>query len=108
VIVPSPRFVRRLLWPLACLPVVALVACSSPPVLRTETYRCPGGQQFSLATGAREGPRLEWNDMSFALHAEPGREGVYTCEVLSVWRDGRRASLDLQGQPALRDCVRVP
>jgi hypothetical protein len=46
--------------------------------------------------------------MSFPVYAEAGRDGVYACEVLTVWRDGRTAWLDLQGRPELRDCVRVP
>jgi hypothetical protein len=88
--------------------VLALAACSSVAPPRTESYRCAGGKEFSLVLDARAGARLQLGGMSFPVSAEAGREGVYACEVLTVWRDGRTAWMDMQGQPALRDCTRIP
>ncbi|MEJ8837914.1 hypothetical protein [Ramlibacter sp. AN1133] len=98
------RAAARAAWLLA----LALAGCSVVPASRTETYRCAGGREFALVLDARQGPRLQLAGMSFPVHAEAGREGVYACEVLTVGRDGRTAWLDMQGRPELRDCVRVP
>jgi hypothetical protein len=99
---------RPLAWLGAGLLAAWLAGCATPPARQTESYRCAGGRQFALVLDARAGPRLELADMSFRVFPEDGRPGVYACEVLTVWRDGRRAWLDLQGEPELRDCVRVP
>jgi hypothetical protein len=45
--------------------------------------------------------------MEFPVSAQAGMPGVYACEVLTLWRDGRSAWLDVQGQPGLRECSRV-
>jgi hypothetical protein len=84
-----------------------LAACGSVPASRTETYRCSGGRTFSLALEAPGGPRLAWDGMEFPVSAQAGMPGVYACEVLTLWRDGRSAWLDVQGQPGLRECSRV-
>jgi hypothetical protein len=99
---------RRLARHAAWLAAVLLAGSALQPANRTESYRCAGGRQFALVLDARAGPRLDLSGMSFPVAAEAGREGVYACEVLTVWRDGRTAWLDVQGQPELRDCVRVP
>jgi len=100
-------------WPRLALPAAGLLAlllagCSTVPASRTETYRCAGGKSFALVLDERLGSRVELGGMRFPVEAQAGREGVYACDVLTVWRDGRSGRVDLQGQPALRECVRVP
>jgi len=98
------RLARHAAWPLAAL----LAGCAAVPASRTESYRCGGGREFALVVDARAGARLELAGMHFRVWPEDGREGVYACEMLTVWRDGRTAWLEMQGEPPSRDCVRVP
>ena len=99
---------RRLALAAAGLLALVLAGCGSVPATRTETYRCAAGKEFALVLDARAGSRVELAGMSFPVQAEAGREVIYACDVLTIWRDGRSGWIDMQGQPALRDCVRVP
>lgn len=86
------------------LPACAPLAPAPQTVLR---YQCEGGQQFLLSIAATgDGATIELARMRFSLRSEaasgPGQR--YSCDVLSVWRDGERAKVDMQDAPHLADC----
>lgn len=90
--------------------IVAVAGCASVMPVETETYRCAGGQEFTVAFTSSDSARLDLGGMNFALQLEPvgGKGSTYGCSVLKLWRDGTaaRLSVDGTGEPAI--CHRVP
>jgi hypothetical protein len=80
-----------------------------PEVLR---YRCEDARSFTLTIAAsRQSAEVEFDGMRFALRAAPAA-GVpgehFACDVMTVWREGDRGRIDMDGDTPFRNCSREP
>jgi membrane-bound inhibitor of C-type lysozyme len=91
----------RIGW-LCCVSVLSLVGCAPLPV---QKYACANGADFTLRQSA-VGTEIEVAGMRFGLQAEnPDGSGErLTCSMLTVWRDGGTARVEMEGRPYLDNC----
>jgi membrane-bound inhibitor of C-type lysozyme len=87
---------------------IGLAGCASQNPARTETYRCYDGRGFSVSYTER-GAGIEIAGMRFVLQPEQasGDGETYGCSELTLWRDGKTASVTLDGTKAWEGCRRL-
>lgn len=88
--------------------VVVAAGCATPPAPpQPVRYRCDDGRQFAVTyqPGGRFA-HIEIARMRFELEAEPADEGGerYGCGVLTLWRKGPGARVELQGEAMYSSC----
>lgn len=93
---------------LAALSACAPLGVSPAPTLH---YQCDGGSEFSLSIAASgEAATIEISRMQFGLRAEaaagPGQR--YGCDVITLWRDGDQARVEMDGSPQFANCRLKP
>jgi len=80
-----------------------------PAAPQPVSYFCEGGKRFSVIYApARDAATIDIAGSRFGLQAEP-TDGVgerYGCGVLTLWRDGDGARLDMQGVDMFENCRR--
>lgn len=91
----------------------ALAGCAplGVPPAPTFHYRCNDDREFSLvippsgdaATIVISGMRF---DLLREASTEPGER--YACSMLTLWRDGSRARVELEGSPQFTNCRPKP
>lgn len=104
----SIRLFRRH-WIPGLLALAGLAGCSqigllTAPIFR---YQCAGGSEFRLrVAGSGESANVEFSGMQFSLRAEtstePGQR--FGSDVLTLWRDGDRARIEMDGAQQFADC----
>lgn len=71
------------------------------------TYGCDEGREFSVSVApAGDTATIVINHMRFGLRAEPatGSEEKFGCDVLTFWREGETARVDMEGSPQFSNC----
>jgi len=97
----------------ALLVVLAIssAGCTSlaPTPPQAVNYRCDGGRIFSV-TEASSGDAaiIDISGMRFALQGEPtgGPGQRYSCGILTLWRDGATARVEMEGSGLYDNCRR--
>ena len=89
--------------------VASLSGCAglSSDRLETASYSCDGGRAFSVSYHpGGQTAMIEIDRMRFGLNVEapdgPGQR--YGCSVLTLWRDGDKARVEMEGVPAYTNC----
>lgn len=96
-----------------CIILLAALSGCAPlavPPAPTSHYQCDGGSEFSLSIApSGEWASIEISRMQFSLQAEPSAEPGqrYACGVLTLWRDGDRARVEMDGAPQFTGCREV-
>lgn len=78
-----------------------------PAAPQPVSYFCEGGKRFSVIYApARDAAMIDIAGSRFALHAEPtvGAGERFGCDVLTLWRDGNGARVDMQGISMFENC----
>lgn len=91
----------------------SLSGCAGLSSDRPETanYRCDEGREFSVTYHpGGQTAMIEIDRMHFGLNAETadGQEQRYACSVLTLWRDGDRARVEMEDVPAYANCRAAP
>ena len=88
--------------------VTVLVGCAvqpqSAPVLG---YQCDDGREFSVRISpSTETAEIEIARMRFGLLADPasGPGEKFSCSMLTLWRQGDMARVDMDGAPQFSHC----
>lgn len=88
--------------------VASIAGCAvqpqSAPVLG---YRCDDGREFSLRISpSTETAEIEIARMRFGLLADPaaGPGEKFSCSVLTLWRQGDMARVEMDGAPQFSNC----
>lgn len=73
---------------------------------QTAQYACDSGKRFSVTYHpSGDTALIEINQMRFPVRREVSASGAkYSCDVLTLWTRGREATLDMEGEPAYRNC----
>jgi membrane-bound inhibitor of C-type lysozyme len=99
-------------WSLTLVGVLALAGCASllSPA-ETARYRCEGDREFILRINdGRQSAVIEFDRMKFSLRPAPtaGVPGEhFACDVMTVWREGQGARVEMEGSNPFRNCVRM-
>lgn len=99
-------------WILPLAGVLVLSGCASLlSPSETARYRCEGDREFTLRIAeGRESAIIEFDRMKFSLRPAPtaGVPGEhFACDVMTVWREGQGARVEMEGSNPFRNCVRV-
>jgi membrane-bound inhibitor of C-type lysozyme len=97
---------RSALLPFAVV-VIAGCAATPPSPPQPVRYRCDEGRQFAVTyLPGGKFAHIEIARMRFELEAEPadGSGERYGCGVLTLWRDGQGARVELQGEGMYANC----
>lgn len=91
------------------LATAALSGCSlmKPAPATPVAYTCDAGRGFSVSyDAARDAATIEIAQSRFALQAEPSESPGerYGCDVLTLWRTGTTARVELQGVGIYENC----
>lgn len=99
------------------LPIVAallaLAGCAAQPPAPPEVarYRCDDGRSFSLTIEPlRQSAQIEFSGMTFALRPAPSASVPgehFSCDVLTVWREGAATRVEMDGETPFRNCIRA-
>ena len=96
---------------------MGIAGCATVPEAPPQKvrYNCDDGRSFSLSVAASgRAAWIEIKGMKFDLEqaSKAGQSGErFTCDMLTVTREGpqgENASVEMDGQPAFRNCVRIP
>jgi membrane-bound inhibitor of C-type lysozyme len=85
----------------------ALTGCAAlERVPQPVSYACDAGKRFSVTYHpSGDTALIEINQMRFALRRETSASGVrYSCDVLTLWTQGREAMLEMEGARAYSNC----
>ncbi len=91
--------------------VMALSGCAAIAPLQPVHYRCDDGREFSVIyRPAGRSARIDIAGMRFELEPEQTKEGGdrYGCGVLTLWRDGQGARVEMEGQGLYANCLPRP
>ena len=93
--------------------LAALSGCAplAVPPAPTLHFQCDAGREFSVVVSpSGESASIEISRMQFRLQAEPSAEPGqrYACGVLTLWRDGDQARVEMEGSPQFRNCRLKP
>lgn len=97
----------RIALPLALIAVLGACAGlpSAPP--STTAYVCDDGREFSVAVASSGSAAIiDIGRMRFSLVAEAATDGAeqFGCGVLTLWRKGDQAKLDMEGTQQIGEC----
>ena len=73
----------------------------------TQVYGCEDGREFSLSIASSgETADIEIARMHFGLVADAaaGLDEKFSCSMLTLWRQGEVARVDMDGAPQFRNC----
>ena len=91
------------------LVLTGLAGCSQIGLLTAPilSYQCAGGSEFKLRiAGSGASANVEFSGMQFSLRTEtstePGQR--FDSDVLTLWRDGDRARIEMDGAQQFADC----
>jgi membrane-bound inhibitor of C-type lysozyme len=111
-IIHEPEEAMRTHLPIIAV-LLALAGCAARPPAPPEvtSYRCDEGRNFALSVAAsRKSAQIEFSGMQFALRPAPSASVPgehFSCDVLTVWREGDRARVDMDGETPFRNCLRA-
>lgn len=94
--------------------VIALLAGCAPVAPKPAVpvaYRCDGGREFALDVApSGDAAVIDISGMSFRLFREPATtDGTrFSCSVLSVWRHGDMAEVQMEDAQFLTNCRPIP
>jgi membrane-bound inhibitor of C-type lysozyme len=96
---------------LLALFTASLTGCTamSPAPPEAVAFRCEAGRTFSVTPGASgDTAIIDIGGMRFALDAQPagGPGERYGCGVLTLWRDGDTARVEMDGAGLYQNCRR--
>ena len=93
--------------------LAGLAGCSQIGLLTApiQRYQCAGGSEFRLRIAASgDSANVEFSGMQFNLRAEtstePGQR--FGGDVLTLWRDGDRARIEMDGAQQFVNCRLKP
>lgn len=92
-----------------CLGIATVVAgCAvQPQSPQTFNYGCDDGREFALRISpSGETASIEIARMHFDLLADPasGSGESFSCSMLTLWRQGEEARVDMEGASHFRNC----